>query len=195
MAYLSVSLIVWLVTASVAVSSPLVKRKNENYEVTGSTAAELRKTMNQKRPVNDANESYDGLTEWSITWDYQAKYRGRVWMVSNRSVELEVKVVAPRWTNFQNAPPLLRKQWRIYLANLLRHENGHVKVALLAANAIDKYLSSHGGASSLEKLQTDIKKNTHTLLEHYQKIDRDYDKRTRHGASQGAIFPKGYPRE
>jgi len=85
---------------------------------------------------------------------------------------------------------LLQTQWRVYRANLLRHEEGHVMIALRAAYAVDKYLGTCGGSSSLEKLKGDIQKNTRLLLKQYRKIDRGYDQRTRHGATQGATLAK-----
>ena len=142
--------------------------------------------IDRKGPVNkDDGKRYDGLTEWSLTWDYQLKRRGKVWIVSGRSVLLEIKVLTPRWTDFQNTPGALRTQWRIYRANLLRHEEGHVKIALRAARAVDKYLGVYGASSSLDKLKSDIQKNTTTLLKQYRKIDQGYDRRTRHGITQG----------
>ena len=142
--------------------------------------------IDRKGPVNkDDGKRYDGLTEWSLTWDYQLKRRGKVWIVSGRSVLLEIKVLTPRWTDFQNTPGALRTQWRIYRANLLRHEEGHVKIALRAARAVDKYLGVYGASSSLDKLKSDIQKNTTALLKQYRKIDQGYDRRTRHGITQG----------
>ena len=45
-------------------------------------------------PVNsDDGKQYDGITKWSLTWDYQLKRRGKVWIVVNRSVLLNIKVV------------------------------------------------------------------------------------------------------
>ena len=142
--------------------------------------------IDRKGPVNkDDGKRYDGLTEWSLTWDYQLKRRGKVWIVSGRSVLLEIKVLTPRWTDFQNTPGALRTQWRIYRANLLRHEEGHVKIALRAARAVDKYLGVYGASSSLDKLKRDNQKNTTALLKQYRKIDQGYDRRTRHGITQG----------
>ncbi len=148
--------------------------------------------IDRNGPVNSEDgKQYDGITEWSLTWDYQLKRRGKVWIVVNRTVLLDIKVSTPRWTDFQNAPGVLRTQWRIYRANLLRHEEGHVKIALRAAHAIDKYLGVCGASSSLDKLKSDIQKNTRTLLKQYRKMDRSYDQHTRHGATQGANLAKG----
>ena len=147
--------------------------------------------IDRNGPVNkDDGKQYDGLTEWSLTWDYQLKRRGKVWIVSGRSVLLDIKVLTPRWSNFQNTPGALRTQWRIYRANLLRHEEGHVKIAVRAAEAIDKYLGVCGASLSLDKLKSDIEKNTTALLLQYRKIDRGYDRRTRHGATQGVTLKR-----
>ena len=147
--------------------------------------------IDRNGPVNkDDGKHYDGLTEWSLTWDYQFKRRGKVWIVSGRSVLLDIKVLTPRWSNFQNTPGALRTQWRIYRANLLRHEEGHVKIAVRAAEAIDKYLGVCGASLSLDKLKSDIEKNTTALLLQYRKIDRGYDQRTRHGATQGVTLKR-----
>ena len=84
----------------------------------------------------------------------------------------------------------IRDRCRIYRATLLRHEEGHVKLALRAARAVDKYLGVCGAASSLDKLKSDIQKNTTTLLKQYRKIDQGYDQRTRHGAAQGVSLKR-----
>jgi len=181
-----------LLATTHAEASPTVKRRDESYPVTGSSVQELRQMIDRNGPVNSEDgKQYDGITEWSLTWDYQLKRRGKVWIVVNRTVLLDIKVSTPRWTDFQNAPGVLRTQWRIYRANLLRHEEGHVKIALRAAHAIDKYLGVCGASSSLDKLKTDIQKNTRTLLKQYRKMDRSYDQHTRHGATQGANLAKG----
>ncbi|MEE2947810.1 MAG: DUF922 domain-containing protein [Verrucomicrobiota bacterium] len=186
MGLLRLTILISLLATVDATASPTVKRRDETYGVTGSSLQELRQMIDRNGPVNkDDGKRYDGLTEWSLTWDYKLKRHGKVWIVSRRSVLLEIKVLTPRWTDFHNKSGALRTQWRIYRANLLRHEEGHVKIALRAARAIDKYLGVCGASSSLEKLKSDIQKNTTSLLKQYRKIDQGYDQRTRHGATQG----------
>lgn len=189
---LRLTILILLVATTHVAAAPLVKRLDKTYQVTGSNLQELRQMINRNGPVNsDDGKHYDGLTEWSLTWDYQLKRRGKVWIVSGRSVIIDIKVTTPRWTDFQATPGLLQIQWRAYRANLLRHEEGHVKIALRAAYAVDKYLGTCGGSSSLEKLKSDIKKNTQLLLKQYRKIDRNYDQHTRHGTTQGATLSNG----
>ena len=188
------AILICLIATTHIEASPLVKRRNETYQVTGSSLHDLRQMINRDGPTNsDDGKRYDGLTEWSLKWDYKLKRRGKMWIVVNRTVLLDIKVLTPRWTDFQTAPGILRTQWQIYRANLLRHEEGHVRVALRAANAIDKYLGTCGASSSMEKLRNDIQKNTRALLKQYRKIDQSYDQRTRHGTTQGATLAKRAP--
>ncbi|MAE31800.1 MAG: hypothetical protein CMO43_09480 [Verrucomicrobiales bacterium] len=188
---LRLAILISLFAAAHATAAPTVKRRDDTYPVTGSSVQELRQMIDRNGPVNkDDGKQYDGLTEWSLTWDYQLKRRGKVWIVSGRSVLLDIKVLTPRWTDFQNTPGALRTKWRIYRANLLRHEEGHVKIALRAAEAIDKYLGVCGASLSLDKLKSDIEKNTTALLLQYRKIDQGYDRRTRHGATQGVTLKR-----
>ena len=167
------TILICLIATTHIEASPLVKRRNETYQITGSTVHDLRQMINRDGPTNsDDGKRYDGLTEWSLKWDYKLKRRGKMWIVVNRTVLLDIKVLTPRWTDFQTAPGILRTQWQIYRANLLRHEEGHVRVALRAANAIDKYLGTCGASSSMEKLRNDIQKNTRALLKQYLKLTR-----------------------
>jgi predicted secreted Zn-dependent protease len=188
---LRLTILISLLAMVHATASPTVKRRDETYDVTGSSLRELRQMIDRNGPVNkDDGKRYDGLTQWSLTWDYQLKRRGKVWIVSGRTVLLDIKVLTPRWTDFQNTPGALRTQWRIYRSNLLRHEEGHVKIALRAARAVDKYLGVCGASSSLDKLKIDIQKNTTALLKQYRKIDQDYDQRTHHGTTQGVSLKR-----
>ena len=83
---------------------------------------------------------------------------------------------------------MAQRQWKIYQTNLIRHEQGHVNIAVQAAHAIDKYIGTYG-ASSVEHMRANIDRNTKLILEKYRKYDTSYDKRTRHGMTQGAKFP------
>ena len=171
-------------------AAPIIKRKNLTYDVSGETPAVVRSQIDIHGPMHPTEKKrYDGITEWDLNWKYQMSRRGKIWIVTSRTVTLDIRVKVPQWTDRKKAPPLAQRQWKIYQTNLIRHEQGHVNIAVRAAHAIDKYIGTYGGASSVEHMRANIDRNAKLILEKYRKYDTSYDKRTRHGATQGAKFP------
>jgi predicted secreted Zn-dependent protease len=179
-----------LISSAVVFSAPIVNRDNSTYEVSGLTVQEVRDQIDKLGPMHPTEKKrYDGITQWDLSWKYQLSRRGKIWIVTSRSVKLNIKVSVPQWVDRDKASPLVQRQWKIYQSNLVRHEQGHVNIAMGAANAVDKYIGTYGGASSMEQMRANIERNTKLLLERFRKYDVNYDKRTRHGAKQGAKFP------
>lgn len=171
-------------------AAPIIKRKNSTYDVSGETLSAVRSQIDILGPMHPTEKKrYDGITEWDLNWKYQMSRRGKIWIVTSRTVTLDIRVKVPQWTDRKKAPPLAQRQWKIYQTNLIRHEQGHVNIAVRAAHAIDKYIGTYGGASSAEHMRANIDRNTKLILEKYRKYDTSYDKRTRHGATQGAKLP------
>ena len=180
----------YLIASVVAFSAPIVNRVNSTYEVSGLTVQEVRNQIDKFGPMHPTEKKrYDGITQWDLSWKYQLSRRGKIWIVTSRSVKLNIKVSVPQWVDRDKASPLVQRQWKIYQSNLVRHEQGHVNIAMRAAKAIDNYIGTYGGASSLDQMQANIERNTKLILERFRKYDVNYDKRTRHGATQGAKFP------
>ena len=171
-------------------AAPVIKRKNSTYEVSGETPAEVRAQIDVHGPMHPKEKKrYDGITEWDLSWKYQMTRRGKIWIVTSRIVTLDIRVKVPQWADRKKAPPLAQRQWKIYRSNLIRHEQGHVNIATRAAHAIDKYIGTYGGATSVKQMRANIDRNAKLILEKFRKYDISYDKRTRHGMTQGASFP------
>ena len=133
----------------VAFSAPIIKRDNSTYEVDGLTVQEVRNQIDELGPMHPTEKKrYDGITLWDLKWKYQISRRGKIWIVTSRSVRLNIKVSVPKWVNRDEASPLAQRQWKIYQSNLVRHEQGHVNIAISAANAVDKYIGAYSSASS-----------------------------------------------
>ena len=184
------TLFICLFVSMDAGAAPIIKRKNSTYDVSGETPAAVRAQIDIHGPMHPTKKKrYDEITEWDLNWKYQMSRRGKIWIVTSRTVTLDIRVKVPQWTDRKKAPPLAQRQWKIYQTNLIRHEQGHVNIAVRAAHAIDKYIGTYGGASSVEHMRANIDRNAKLILEKFRKYDTSYDKRTRHGMTQGAKFP------
>jgi len=90
-------------------------------------------------------------------------------------------ITRPRLADEATASKGLLERWRRYYRALTEHEAGH---ANLAYEHRDDVLSAIKGATC-ETAQA----AGQAALDRIRALQRDYDARTRHGATQGATFP------
>jgi predicted secreted Zn-dependent protease len=152
------------------------------YDITGSTADELRDSMNQLRPRDrwDGNLPVDSYTDWYIAWTWPG-YGTENCDLSTAVVTYRINVIMPRWQAPGDASPELIAKWEKYLQSLARHEKGHVE------NIVNNYsnVKTVIQAATCSTANTEAQK----VLEQLRRFDSDYDSETNHGESQGAIFP------
>ena len=152
------------------------------YDVTGSTASELRASMNELRTKDpyDNNHPVDAYTDWYISWNWPG-YGTNNCDLSAASVTYSIKVSLPRWNAPANTSPELIAKWETYIQLLTFHEKGHVD------NVVNNYLSVkiaiQGATCSTAEAEAQ------RALESLRKFDSSYDSETKHGETQGAVFP------
>ena len=171
-----------------------VTRKVEYYDVRGSNSAELRSAMNTKGPLNEARgKRFDARTDWALGWDGWDFDRvlapKEIFRLTKWTLKLEAKVILPRWENEREGLPFERRRWQVYLARLNLHEAGHVKLAEQTAAALDEAFGKLGFFPSQKKLEAAVKTHAEKILQDYTAKHGEYDRRTRHGKTQGARFP------
>ncbi len=150
------------------------------YDITGSTEGELRAQLDALGPVGYDGFKGDATTEWFIHWNWPG-YGGSSCDLSAATTSLDMKVILPRWSPPNDAPPQLVARWTNYVNALMAHEKGHVDhvlenfhLVLDAIKSADCDSADAAGTAMLEKLR---------------QFDLDYDSDTGHGATQGALFP------
>jgi predicted secreted Zn-dependent protease len=97
------------------------------YELRGAEEVALLEDCLRACPRDEAGRPVSALTSWTLRWTHQSG-SGETCAVSNPDVEALVTVALPRWDGV-GATPALRAQWDAWLAALLAHEAGHVRVA------------------------------------------------------------------
>jgi predicted secreted Zn-dependent protease len=138
------------------------------YTVTGSTANEIRNSINNNRPG-----SYDGWAQWYFSWS--GCQDGGV------QVNYTITVDFPQWSPPANLSGTLVQSWNRYINALALHEQGHVDLVMAAVpNFID----------TLQNVDCDeINATANAMLADINEANVQYDEETNHGATQGAIFP------
>jgi predicted secreted Zn-dependent protease len=159
------------------------------YDIAGDSTTELRESLNRQRPVGPDGVRHDAVTLWYARWQYRTATSGRGCAVASFEVSLDIVTTLPRWTNEATAPSSLIARWRNYNAALLLHEDGHKAIAKETADAIRAAGTNVQSSSSCAELAGAIDKVANDVLKQYREKQRQYDKDTQHGRTQGARFP------
>jgi predicted secreted Zn-dependent protease len=150
------------------------------YDISGSTQDELRAQLNALGPVGFDGYKGDATTDWFIRWNWPG-YGTSTCNLSAAIISHDIKVIFPRWIPPEDASPELIAKWANYSKLLAEHEKGHVDSVLKnfpdVVNAIKSATCETADSVGNE------------LLNQIRQLDIDYDAHTRHGATQGAIFP------
>ena len=171
-----------------------VKRDIQYYDIRGRTPNELRKALDAQGPLNPVGKKrFDARTDWTLQWTYKwdgklAKQAG-FFRLSEWTVDVKSTIILPRWVELEEAKPFDQRRWKIYMARLKLHENGHAKLAELAGDAANKAFANLKVYPSSEKLKEAVRLKAQEILKLHRAMELEYDQKTDHGKKQGARFP------
>ncbi|HEX5101320.1 MAG TPA: DUF922 domain-containing protein [Polyangiaceae bacterium] len=150
----------------------------EPYTVTGSTANQIRQSINQNRGMD-----YDAYTSWYVGWQYDDCDGNGLVVTANVTYQY------PEWTPPASDATELSESWDTYMDALFCHEYGHAKNGLDCANDVFTALSAIDAGGDCSKLLADAEAEFQAIIDEYNARDIQYDADTDHGATMGARFP------
>ena len=174
----------------VAVSAPgqnSVRCTTNYYAVTGTTTRELRQSINEMRPWRRKLDA-DGLTNWRLEWRFTVTPTASGCRISSFTTTTAIGITLPRWEGLTNASAPFRKTWERYITALGQHEAGHARHALAAAADLQKRIKELPEHADCDGLKHRIHEIGNATIEEYRRKEKDYDERTRNGATQGATL-------
>ncbi len=160
------------------------------YNVAGKTLDEISKALDAQAMLDphEPGSRYYARTDWYLTSDWSWKASSADCALTGAQVTVAVTMTLPTLVSV-DAPEDVQKRWRTFIDNTIAHENEHVKLAYDGARNYQRDLDRIPAAANCEVLQNRLKD---LFRKNFDLIDRaniDYDKRTKHGETQGAIFP------
>lgn len=158
------------------------------YSVTGATLPEIRRSIRQSRPWKE-RQDVDGFTEWQVHWQFSVVSTSEGCRCSTFNTQTRIAISLPLWTPPTNAPITVIQIWTNYFTALLRHEVGHGQMAVMAATELQRRVKQQGGGSDCESLKRTLNQLGDAVVAEYRQRDKEYDEKTRHGATQGAVLP------
>jgi predicted secreted Zn-dependent protease len=167
----------------------VVTEKYEYYEVCGSCEETLHCDLKQKCVTWNDGHKYDSLTSWDVKWDHGYDQASETCAINSFRPIVEITFRYPRWKRTDKAPRSLIEKWDQYLKNLITHENGHRDRVVDAANDLSRAVAQLPSSSTCADLDRDVRALFRMRMAKMNKDQREYDETTKHGATQGAIFP------
>ncbi len=154
------------------------------YPIAGATARALRAEMNRLGPTNEAGRN-DGITHWDIQWRHDYDRNAGGCTAVNVRVTLAVRMTMPRWTPPANAPRALIVTWQQFVDALRKHEDGHYKLSIEAADEVERVLRVNRTASDCKRLEARLNVAGKEVLEDLRRRHARYDRDTDSGRKQG----------
>ena len=157
------------------------------YDVHGDSIDEVRRSLTARGPGG-----FHGETRWAVTWRYslngtRTPGRGGTCGLSSFETNVDVSMHMPRHVGGGDAA--LSREWSRYQTALNEHERGHAHYAREAAAEMERRvraLATRGGTCG--SLGPAIDRLCREIVSEYKRRDREYDRTTGHGRTQGAVF-------
>lgn len=182
------TVIIFFVSVAHPYAKPSVSASTKHYTVDGITENEIRNNLNIKKPINESGKSYDGYTEWFVNWNFWWNESNGTCEISKVKTKVNIKIILPKLKNRARTNSLTKK-WKRYERALIAHENGHKSHGIKAANEIEKNIMNMKKRKTCKKLETEANRIAEDIVKKYQNIDVEYDRKTKHGMNEGAVFP------
>lgn len=174
--------------ATHAHAAPVIHISEDNYEIYGSNAEELRDLIKSKGPIENGDR-YDAFTQRHVQWKYQAESDGKTCKLTDIKVTADIIYHLPNWKNKAEANTNLQHTWENYYSHLHAHEDGHAENGKAAAFEIDAMLHQLPSMNNCNELFKVANTNAQNIIQKYDQKDKDYDNKTQHGKTQNVNFP------
>ena len=166
-----------------------VEEHVDTYAVDGTDAQELGAQLDRLGPFDPVLRRHVAAkTKDDIHWSFKTKPMAGGCAVDAAQVAVSVRQDFPEWQTPEGAGTALAAEWRRFMAALKAHEDGHKEIALKTALAILEALKGLSPQPDCRAVDQAAAVSAEAWFAREKQQNLDYDKETRHGATQGAVF-------
>ncbi len=161
------------------------------YPVTGTTLVALSKSLdtNALPDPHEKNSRYYARTDWYLSgnWNWSPTVQGCE--VDGGNVSIAMTMTLPFLSSTVGVPLDVISRWNTFVSNTVAHETGHVQLDLQGARDYQRTLGNFPPAPSCDIIQSKLKTLFDDSFAAIDWANTGYDSATRHGRTQGAVFP------
>ena len=167
-----------------------INERVEFYGIQGRSAEQLVREMRTKSPPPAfGGPTYFARAETYFTWDLNLEtLDDGSCGIEAFEVKVDVLYTLPKWTDKERGSKRLVQYWDEFEKNLFIHEQGHGDIALEIAVDMAQAIAKTESSEACKDLIDTASENANLVLKESRSRQREYDKETGHGKTQGAYF-------
>ncbi len=155
----------------------------QRYLVPNQPGLSLLQAINSATPISEGGRKFHGYTKWNLRWNYRYNTLadGRC-QITSITVTHSVVITLPKL----EAGSAHADRFARYLNALQTHEIGHMTISQEAGRKIEREVLDLPPMNSCSVLEHHVNQLGMDYVEWARRRGREYDERTKHGATQGA---------
>src|SRR3989339_876794 len=174
---------------SSAVAKTDAQVKQESYAVQGATLCELKKEIHKKGVAGDDGKIWAGYSRWNIAWNFKATAKNKTdCSMEGVHTQADITITLPEWVPPKGTDPAVIAEWHRYVNILKKHERTHAGYATRTAKKIDAELAGIKHFPDCQAVTELADEKGQHLMESLRIKDREFDLKTNHGRTQGAVL-------
>jgi predicted secreted Zn-dependent protease len=188
----SSTVLVMLCTGVGASAEPKLEQKIVTYDVTGRTPAEIRASVNKLGPYGEREQrQVHAYTKWTVRWGFKMRNTPEGCDVAEVLTVVDAVITMPKLVVDPARSAKLELSFAQYTEKMMLHERGHVENGMTVARMIEAELGKLPKMPNCDEVMRQARPIGQRIgKEEGDKLDREYDQRTNHGALQGVVFPR-----
>jgi predicted secreted Zn-dependent protease len=163
------------------------RERTDIYRVSGADRAAIGQGISAA-VSQGGQQRFAGYYQWNLSWGFQTQREGATCRISLATVAINAVVTLPAWNMPRDADTSLVAEWKRYSAALATHELGHREIVQAGAIGIQRAILEVA-PQECSAMQNAVQQVAQPLLEKIQQESARYDETTRHGVTQGAVWP------
>ncbi|MFA6295919.1 MAG: DUF922 domain-containing protein [Patescibacteria group bacterium] len=172
--------------AEVVVNDKLVEEiKTTYYDISGFTAEELNKQMQELGPESTSTERYYAMANYAIDWTLPLKTGNGCTPVD---AEVNIEYIMPKWINYDEASIDMQQKWNTFYALLEKHEQNHGEIAKQEGEKFLQEIKNITNYNSCQEFDDKVYPIQEKYLIELSQLEDAYDVETNHGETEGVTL-------
>ncbi|MBL4710890.1 MAG: DUF922 domain-containing protein [Gammaproteobacteria bacterium] len=157
------------------------------YVISPHSPHEIKPELMSRSPIRAGNGSFNGHTDWYIDWRYQTTRQHGYCQLMSNTTTVRIIYTLPALSKYVSDIQTI-KIFNKFNTALTKHEMNHGNNGLTAARDIEKAISEIPAHKSCHALTRSIDSIGKSLVQKYIRADKEYDRATQNGHTEGAVI-------